>query len=110
MKRIPILLVLFLCLSMVAFGAQIYGSLRINNASVGGDVLVRIQCAEGTYDGRTDGYGSYNVPLRQSSRCELLVYYSGQWSQSFEVYPYEDPVRYDFDLVPQNGTIVLRRR
>lgn len=111
MKRIPMLLLLIIGLPIIGLGAQIYGNLRVDNASVGAGVLVRIECPEGAYEGRTDAYGSYSVPLRPSKKCSLLVHYSGQWSARFDVYPYEDPVRYDFDLLRQgDGTMALRRR
>lgn len=111
MKKIPLLLLIMMCVPMLAFGAQIFGSLRWNNGSVGANVPVRIQCAEGGYEGRTDAYGAYSVPLRPSRKCVLTVYFGNQWSNPFPVYPYEDPVRYDFDLVPQpDGKIGLTRR
>ena len=111
MKRLPLLLITILCLPIITFAAQIYGSLRVDNASVGEGVLVRIQCPEGAYDGKTDRYGSYSVPLRPGKKCSLSVYYAGRWTAAFDVYPYEDPVRYDFDLLKQgDGSITLRRR
>jgi len=104
-------LLLIACLPALALGAQIYGNLRWNGASVGEGVAVKIQCPEGPYDGRTDGYGSYSVALRPSKKCGLSVYYANQWSAPFDVFPYEDPVRYDFDIVRQgNGTLALVRR
>ncbi len=112
MKRPAIILLIIMCVPVLAFGAQIYGNLKSNNSSVGENVPVRIQCDDGaSYEGRTDGYGSYRVPLRASKKCGLTVYFGGQWSRAFDVYPYEDPVRYDFDLVGMgDGTIGLRRR
>jgi hypothetical protein len=111
MKRILMLLLLIVCVPTLCLGAQIYGSLRVDNASVGAGVLVRIECPEGAYEGKTDAYGSYTVPLRVSKKCSLLVHYNGQWSGRFDVYPYADPVRYDFDLLRQkDGSIGLRRR
>lgn len=111
MKKIPMVLLLIICLPVLVFGAQIFGNLRWNNGSVGEGVPVRIQCPEGAYDGRTDAYGSYSVALRPSRKCGLSVYFANQWSIPFDVYPYEDPVRYDFDIVRQdNGTLALKRR
>lgn len=112
MKRLAILLFTIMCVPVFAYGAQIFGNLRWNNASVGANVPVRLECDNGAaYEGRTDGYGSYKVPLRASKKCGLTVYFNNQWSRAFDVFPYEDPVRYDFDLVGQgDGTIGLRRR
>lgn len=111
MKRILMLTFLIFCLPVLGLGAQIYGSLRANNASVGQNVPVRIQCGAVAYDGRTDAYGSYSVGLPSSKKCSLSVYYSGLWSRAFDVYPDDDPVRYDFDLQgPSNGALTLTRR
>jgi hypothetical protein len=112
MKKVLLLLLTMMCLPIPAIGAQIYGTLRWNNASVGAGVPVNIQCMEGpAYKGSTDAYGSYSVPLRISKKCGLSVYFGNQWSKPFDVYPYEDPVRYDFDLIRgKDGTLGLRRR
>jgi hypothetical protein len=112
MKKFPVLLLIIMCVPILAFGAQIYGSLRSNSASVGPSVPVRIECDDGAvYEGKTDAYGSYSVPLRVSKRCKLFVYFGNQWSRFSYVYPYEDPVRYDFDLVSEgDGSITLSRR
>lgn len=111
MKRLPMVLLLIACLPVLAFGAQIYGNLRWNNASVGEGVAVKIQCPEGSFEGRTDGYGSYSVALRPSRKCDLYVYFANQWSIPFAVYPSQDPVRYDFDIVRlPDGRLDLKRR
>ncbi len=110
MKKITMLLLLILFLPTFAFAGQIYGSLKIDNKSVGEGVEIKIKCGEAPYSGRTDPYGSYSVYLRQAGRCTLTVTYGGQESQPFGIESYEDPVRYDFDLVRQDGTLVLRRR
>lgn len=105
MKKVLMPLLIIICMPIFAMGAQIYGTLRWNNASVGAGVPVNIQCLEGAYKGSTDAYGSYSVPLRVSKKCGLSVYFGNQWSKPFDVYPYEDPVRYDFD-----GSMELKRR
>jgi hypothetical protein len=111
MKKLPMLLLLIFCIPVLGLGAQIYGNLRANNASVGEGVAVRIQCDGTNYDGRTDAYGSYSVGVPQSKTCRLSVNYSGSWSDPFAVYPDDDPVRYDFDLLRQNnGALILTRR
>lgn len=111
MKRISTVLVLLLWLPIVAFGSQIYGNLRMNNDSVQG-VQVRIKCDGAEYVGQTDAYGSYRVPVgsAKAKDCKFSVSYNGRWSGDFAVYAYDDPVRYDFDLVETNGSIALRRR
>ena len=112
MKRLLPVLLVIVCLPIITFAAQIYGSLRVDNASVGEGTVVKIQCPDGAYEAKTDKFGAYSVPLRPGSRkCSLSVNYAGRWSAPFDVYPYEDPVRYDFDLLKQgDGSITLKRR
>lgn len=111
MKKTTILLLTILCVPIVSFGAQIYGNLRSNNASVGANVPVTIRCEDGSINqGTTDSSGSYSVPARPSKKCWMSVYFGGRSSKESAVYPYDDPVRYDFDVVDNGGTIELRRR
>ncbi len=113
MKRFTLLLLmlLILCIPVLGRGTQIFGTLRTNNSSVGPNVTIRIQCDGGAYEGRTDAYGSYRVGLPRAKSCGLSVYYAGVWSTAFSVYPDDDPVRYDFDLMgPYNGNLSLARR
>lgn len=109
MKKILTLVLMIVCVPVLAMGAQIYGTLRRNNAPVE-NVEVKIHCPEGDYWGRTDAQGSYSVPLRPSRDCGLYVNFENHWSIRFDVYPYDDPVRYDFDLIPDGEGIRLRRR
>lgn len=111
MKKVALLLVIILCLPILGFGAQIFGRLRANNASVGKDVWVKIQCDNGKFEAKTNAYGSYRVLMPLSKNCQLTVYYQGKESKPFKVYPYKDPVRYDFDLLKQDdGSLALRRK
>ena len=110
MKKIPMLLLIIICLPILGIGAQIYGNLRWNGGNVGMNVPVKIVCDQTPYEARTDANGSYTVPLRLSKKCDLSVYFADRWSRAFVVYPYEDPVRYDFDLIDVGNAIELRRR
>jgi len=95
-----------------AYAAQVYGNLKEGDRSVQQGVKVEIICGNQTYKGETDRYGSYSVYVPRG-KCTLRVNYpvnSNQWPQS-DIYSYNDPVRYDFDLVRQpDGTYFLRRR
>lgn len=110
MKKVSMLVLLIFCIPILAMGAQVYGNLKWNNASVGENVPVKIHCPDADYEGRTDAYGSYTVPLRPSKNCGLYVYFNNTWSSRFDVYPYDDPVRYDFDLIANGSGLDLRRR
>lgn len=105
------ILVLFIFLSpIIAYAAQIYGSLTEGGSPVRG-VRAVIKCSSGReYSKDTDNYGSYNVYVGEKGKCAFTVYYSGQTPTS-DVYSYDEPVRYDFELMrQQNGQYILRRK
>lgn len=111
MKKPAICFLFTLLLPTVAVAAQVFGSLKYEDRSVGEGVDVKIQC-EGEKEVwvKTDAYGSYSVYLRQR-KCGLQVLFQNQWSQSVDIYPDQtDPVRYDFELERRNESLFLRRK
>jgi hypothetical protein len=112
MRKIAIPLFLILLFPTFAFAAQIFGSLKQNNTSLGKGVAVVIQCGKERFEGQTDPYGSYNIYVPRPGKCAFSVYYDGRWSQAYEVYSDQtDPVRYDFELVRQgDGSFKLERK
>jgi hypothetical protein len=109
MKAIRLLLFSILLFPTVAFGGQIYGTLTVDNRSVGRGVQVAIACDTGNGAGVTDDYGAYKVFVKKG-KCTLKVYYGGQ-ELLFALYSYDDPVRYDFDVVRGgDGRYFLKRR
>lgn len=113
MKKIAACLLVVLFLPVFAFAAQVFGSLKYEDRSVGEGVNLKVQC-EGQKEvwAKTDAYGSYSVYLPQPKKCGLQVSFRNQWTDVFVIYPDEtDPVRYDFELVRHdNGTLFLRRK
>lgn len=111
MKTIRLALLLIIFSPSVASAAQIFGTLKEGDRPVGKGVNVVVECAGGGDSKETDAYGSYNLFVRQSGKCTLKVFYQGQWSAPFTIYSYNDPVRYDFELVRQgDGQYALRRK
>src|SRR5262245_21914695 len=110
MKSITVLL-LILLLPGFATAAQIFGSLKEGDRPIAQGVQVRVQFDKSIpSSGATDGYGSYNLFVKPKGKCTFSVYYGGAWV-SIDVYSYDSPVRYDFDLIRQNdGRYMLRRR
>jgi hypothetical protein len=112
MRKIIVCFQLILFLPTLVFAAQVFGSLKYEDKSVGPGVEIKIQC-EGQKDVwlKTDEYGSYSTYLR-SRKCNLQVNFRNQWSEGFDIYPDEtDPVRYDFELARrENGSLFLRRK
>jgi hypothetical protein len=109
MKAIKLLLFSILFFPTVAYGGQIYGTLTVDNRPVGKGIQVVILCGATNGKGETDDYGSYKV-FAQKGKCTLKVIYGGQ-EILFGIYSYDDPVRYDFDVVRGgDGKYFLKRR
>lgn len=109
MKAIRLLLFSVLLSPTVAYGGQIFGTLTADNKPVGRAVKVSVLCGATNGAGETDDYGSYKVFVPKG-KCVLKVYYGGQWLE-FAIYSYDDPVRYDFDVVRGgDGRYFLKRR
>jgi hypothetical protein len=113
MKKIAVCVLLIVFLPMLAVAAQVFGSLKYEDRSVGQGVDLKIQCVgEKEVWAKTDAYGSYSAYLPRPKKCGLQVSFGKQWTDVYDIYPDEtDPVRYDFELVKRdNGTLFLRRK
>ena len=107
MKR-AVAIIIFGLISAVSLSAgQLYGSLREDGRSLPANVVFEIRCRGQSYRGQTDGNGAFAINA-EKGRCTLVVYYKGQ-SQTADIFSYDNPVRYDFDLVLVNGQYTLRR-
>jgi len=110
MKVYKLMILLLLVFSAPAFAGRIFGNLKEGGSSVGQGVEVQIKCeSDNSYSTKTDEYGAYEIYV-QAGRCDLKVGYKGQWTPTFPVVSSDDPARYDFDLVIENGQYVLKRR
>jgi len=114
MRNITILLLVFLVSPVSAFGAQVFGSIKFENRSVGEGVEIRVRCGEKAEKGernlRTDRFGSYSDYL-PTGKCTFEVKLREEWSVPYDIYADEnDPVRYDFELVRIDGQLKLVRR
>ena len=109
MKVLRLLLFSILLSQTVAYGGQIFGTLTVDNKSVGKGVKITIECGTANGAGETDDYGSYKIFVPKG-KCTLKVIYGGQ-EILFGIYSYDDPVRYDFDVVRGgDGKYFLKRR
>lgn len=112
MRKIITCFQIILFIPAIAMAAQVFGSLKFEDRSVGPGVQVRIRCdAEKEIWIKTDNFGSYSAYLRPK-KCALDVNFRNQWSEPIDIYPDQtDPVRYDFELVRRpNGALFLRRK
>jgi len=92
------------------YAAQILGTIR-----QGGNPLpnaaIQVSCGARRHDGRADQYGTYSINIPEKGRCSFSVTFNGKTAGPVDVFSYDDPVRADFDVIPDsNGNLVLRRR
>jgi hypothetical protein len=107
--RVTSVLLLSMLLATPAYAGAIFGTLRINGESVGDQATVHLTCGGDRYKAATDHYGAYNVNV-PSGGCSLYVSFRNASTEPYPVASSEDPARYDFDLVYQDGRLVLKRR
>ena len=108
MKRSVAIIIFGLISAASAYAGQLYGSLKEDGRSLPAGVGFEIRCRNQSYSGQTDGNGAYAINT-EKGRCTLVVYYKGQ-SLTADIFSYDNPVRYDFDLVFVNGQYTLRRK
>src|SRR5262249_52611730 len=90
-----------------AYAGNIYGSLWLDGKPVQG-AQIQITCPN-PHPTQTDSSGSYRVFVPEKGRCVFHVDYAGHSGQA-EVASYDNPVKYDFDLVLQQGNYELRSK
>ena len=94
--------------SSALYAGQIYGTLRENGRGVAGVRVEIIPQGKGPYVATTGADGSYRIFVKETGRCEFRVVYRGSSVPAANVFSYATPVKYDFDLVVNNGQYYLR--
>jgi hypothetical protein len=93
----------------IAHAAQIYGTLTENGRAAAGLQII-VRCAdESAFQAQTSESGSYSVRIDSAGYCTFIV--SNRPGQpSLEIYLYDQPSRYDFNLIPnQDGSYTLSK-
>lgn len=114
MRKVAVVLLSLFLFPVSVFAAQVFGSLRFENRSVGEGVEIRVRCGDkgerGERSPRTDRFGSYSEYL-PAGKCTFQVLWRGEWSMPYDIYADQsDPVRYDFELVRIQGQLRLERK
>ena len=109
MRAMTFVLFLIFLFPTLAYTGQIFGSLSDGRKSVGQRVPVEVACGSSPYRAKTDRYGSYSIYSPKKGKCTLTVHYKGQ-SAEHTIYSYDDPVRYDFELIQSGEGYKLKRR
>ncbi len=107
MKKALKIIMLTLVLTAPAYAGQIYGSLKEAGRPVA-NATFEVFCPQGSFRGVTDGYGAYSINVGRG-KCTFRLHYRNQ-QPSFDLYSYDSPLRYDFDVVNANGGLSLVRR
>ena len=94
-----------LAVSGEAVAATIYGTIRQGNQPVANTPVVLICGGNKAAETNTDGRGAYRLTTGRTGRCELQIH-----GASSEVILYQDPIRYDFEIVGGGGQTSLIRR
>ena len=101
-------LAFLVCFAVPAYAGNIYGSLWIDGKPAPG-AQIQIRCTV-LHPAQTDGNGSYGVFVAENARCVFHVDFQGR-SGEIPVASYGNPIKYDFDLVPEGDrNFVLRSR
>jgi hypothetical protein len=104
------LVVILFALPLMIHAGHMYGTLRKGNTLVSGAGL-KITCGANPrpYLARTDGEGTYRIRVAENGRCMLEVSLDGLSGRA-EVFSYNDPVKYDFELILQGKEYILKPR
>lgn len=107
MKKALKTIMLALVLTSSAYAGQIYGSLKEDGRAVA-NASFEVFCPQGSFRGTTDGYGAYSINVGRG-KCTFRLNYRNQ-QPSVDVFSSDSALRYDFDVVNNNGTLGLVRR
>ena len=106
MKALAVVCLAVIC-PVSAFAGNIFGHLSENRQPVkGADITVT--CESNTYQTRTRDDGSYSLRLNEAGRCMFSVKHKDQTVET-EVFSYDQPTRYDFELVMTGGKYTLKK-
>jgi len=94
--------------NIFALAGNIFGSLSENGQPAKG-VEITVACGSQTYQARTGQDGSYSLRAQEPGRCTFSVNYKGETAET-EVFSYEQPTRYDFELVMGEGGYELKKK
>ena len=109
MKKLILTIALVVLSASTASAGQIFGSLN-----EGGRPLVNayfeVWCTneKNVPKGKTDNYGAYSINVGRG-RCTFKLYY-GKEILEFGLYSYDRALRYDLEVIFENGAHKLRRR
>jgi hypothetical protein len=108
MTRITSWLIIGWLLMDVGHAGHLYGRILENGNPVRGAGVI-LRCGSETPGGTTDPEGVYRLFAKTTGACTLEVNAGGRRAVG-QLYSYDKPTAYDFDLVQDGGRWLLRRR
>jgi hypothetical protein len=105
--------IVFLILSLGELKADvIYGSIRFGDGRPANGAHLEIRCSgEYVYTGIVQSGGGYKIYVREQGSCTLRVLIgSPEVTPRAKVHSYDEPVRYDFEIVGGPHGYGLARR
>jgi len=97
------------CVSVeMAYAGHVYGRILENGRPVNGAGVI-LRCGGESPGGTTDAEGTYRLFSKTAGSCTLEVNAGGRRAVG-QLYSYDKPTAYDFDLVQEGGRWTLRRR
>jgi hypothetical protein len=105
MRSATLCLFLFLGLPSPARAGQVYGTIFHDNQPLAG-VEVKLLCPGQQANGSTDNAGTYRLFVKVNGSCVIVLEPNGR-NAAGQVYSYDRPTSYDFDLIEQKGRWVL---
>src|SRR5215813_6849473 len=107
MKAVIVICLTVLC-PISAFAGIIFGRLSENRQPVKGAVIT-VTCGSDTSQTQTSDDGAYSLRANGAGRCTLSVKYKDQTVET-GVFSYNQPTRYDFELVMIAGKYTLNKK
>lgn len=108
MSRVPAWLLLGWLSAEMARAGHVYGRILEGGRPVRGAGVV-LRCGGETPAGTTDAEGVYRLFAKTTGACTLEVNAGGRRAVG-QLYSYDKPTAYDFELVQAGGRWILRRR
>ena len=99
---------LLLGIAAPAMAGQIYGTIFQHGQPVS-SAAVLLRCNGDDDNGKTDAEGAYRLFVRATGHCQLILDSQGRRVVA-DIYSYDRPTGYHFDLVDNNGRWELIRR
>jgi hypothetical protein len=92
-----------------ACAGNVYGTLWAEGRPAGAGYTIAITCGKTIYKPVTQTDGSYRIFIHEKGACSAQITYGGQ-ALTATIVSYDDPIKYDLEILKQNNTFILRKK